>query len=264
MRSGTNMQRTRSRGPLRLVESRPAAARRKPAAEDYFARIEEYAHRIRRTDDVSGIIDLLQEALRETRALHSAHEVAEARQQLLTAETRIEGLKSELELVNQLVREDQLTGALNRRGLDHALEREAVRADRKSAPLCVALLDLDDFKQLNDRHGHPAGDCVLVHLVAVIRDTVRGNDLIGRYGGEEFLLVLPDSRIDESSAVMNRLKDTLDARPLHWDMQRLRVSFSAGIAERRAGENQDSLIARADKALYEAKRLGKNRVVVAS
>ena len=262
MRSDS-MQPTRSRGPLRLVEARPAVPRRKPSAEGYYARIEEYAHRIRGTEDVSGIIGLLEEALRETRALHTAHEVAEARLQLVTAEDRIERLKSELELVNQLVREDQLTGALNRRGLEHALAREAVRADRKASALCLALIDLDDFKRLNDGYGHQAGDCVLVHLVALIRDTIRGNDLIGRYGGEEFLLVLPDSGVEESSAVMNRLRDRLHERPLLWDSDRLRVSFSAGIAERHKGEDQDSVIARADKALYEAKRLGKNRVMVA-
>jgi diguanylate cyclase len=268
MRNGT-MQRSRARGGLRLVDSRPSAVPRRssrPTAADdgrYYTRIQDYAQRIRRTDDVGDIIALLEEALRETRALHTADEVAVARQRLVAAERNIERLKCELELVNQLVREDQLTGALNRRGLDDALAREAARADRNVAPLCIALIDLDNFKNLNDRFGHQAGDCALVHLVAMVRDVVRSHDFIGRYGGEEFMLVLPASRIEEGATVVKRLQQALAARPLVWDGAHLPLTFSAGVAERSHGEKEPSLIGRADAAMYQAKRMGKDRTVVA-
>ena len=231
---------------------------------DYYNRIEEYAQKIRSTQDVRDIIGILDEALIETRALHTANEMAIVHQQVELAEQRIEQLKSELELVTRLVREDQLTGALNRRGLDDALEREAARAERATTPLCIALIDIDNFKKINDTYGHQVGDIVLVHLVAIIRETIRTNDLIGRYGGEEFLLLLPDSRLEEACAVMGRIQRELAHKPISWGNQQLLVTFSAGVAMRAPGEAQLALIDRADRALYEAKRVGKDRVIVAS
>ncbi len=230
---------------------------------EYYGRIETYAHRIRQTSDVDKIIDLLEEALRETHALHAANEVAVVREQVSAAERRIEHLKGELELVNRLVREDQLTGALNRRGLDDALAREAARAERNRTPFCIALIDIDNFKAINDSYGHQVGDIVLVHLIAIIRETIRTHDLIGRYGGEEFLLLLPDSKINEAVTVMERLRRELAAKPIAWAKQRLLVTFSAGVAQRAAGESDEAFIQRADQALYEAKRDGKDRAVIA-
>jgi len=266
-----------TRGSLRLASSstqpayRPAqyanatrSAEAPTSRADYSSRIEGYAQKIRQTNDVSDIISLLEDALRETHALHTANEVELVRQQVLHAEQRIEHLKAELELVNKLVREDQLTGALNRRGLDDALMRESARADRGSAPLCIALIDLDNFKKVNDTFGHQAGDAVLAHLVGIVIETIRSNDLIGRYGGEEFMLILPDARIDEAAAVMSRLQRGLASRPLAWGSSQLEVTFSAGLTLRRPGDTEVALINRADQALYEAKRVGKNRIIVAS
>lgn len=259
---------------LRLATP-PRASRQRPAAHpsakdwppagtaDYYGRIENYAHKIRQTNDVDKIIALLEEALRETHALHAANEMAVVQKQVSAAERRIEQLKSELELVSRLVHEDQLTGALNRRGLDDALAREAARAERGGSNLCIALVDIDNFKRINDSFGHQVGDIVLVHLVAIIRETIRTHDLIGRYGGEEFLLLLPDSRLEEAMRVMTRLQHSLARKPMTWGSQQLVVTFSAGVAARIAGENQDALIRRADEALYEAKRVGKDRVIVA-
>ena len=173
----------RAGGPKRAARTSVGRALATAPAE-YYSRIENYAQKIRQTQDVGDIIGLLDEALNETRALHTANEMAIVREQVVRAEQRIEHLKSELELVNRLVREDQLTGALNRRGLDGALEREAARAERNGTPLCIALIDIDNFKKINDTYGHQVGDIVLVHLVAIIKETIRTNDLIGRYGGE--------------------------------------------------------------------------------
>jgi len=252
--------------PIRQKQAaRTGAGRGAPAdREDYYGRIKVYAQKIRETSEVGDIIAILDQALSQTRALHTADEVAIARRQVVAAERRIEQLKQELELVNKLVHEDQLTGALNRRGLDEAMAREAARAERNGTSLCAALIDIDNFKQINDAHGHQVGDIVLVHLVAIIKETIRGNDLIGRYGGEEFLLLLPDSRIDEATAVAARLQRELARKPISWGKQTLRVTFSAGVALRQAGESEAGLINRADQALYEAKRVGKDRIIVAA
>ncbi len=249
-------------GPKRAARM-PGGRALSAAPVDYYKRIESYAQKIRETTDVRDIIGILDEALSQTRALHSANEMAIVRQQVVLAEQRIEHLKGELELVNKLVREDQLTGALNRRGLDDALEREAARAKRANKPLCIALVDIDNFKKVNDAFGHQVGDIVLVHLVAIIRETIRTNDLIGRYGGEEFLVLLPDSHLDEAVAVMGRLQRELAGKPISWAKQQLLVTFSAGIAAHASGEAVEALINRADQALYEAKRVGKDRVMVA-
>lgn len=265
----------KKRGALRLAtppwetDSKPAPhtsdGRELPArTADYYSRIENYAQKIRETSDIGDIIALLDQALGETRALHTADEVAVARRQVITAEQRIELLKDELKLVRKLVREDQLTGALNRRGLDDAMAREVARAERNGTNLCIALIDIDNFKMINDSVGHQVGDIVLVHLVAIIKETIRTNDLIGRYGGEEFLLLLPESRIDEATSVLARLQRELASKPVSWGNQKLLVTFSAGVATRCMGESEATLINRADQALYEAKRVGKDRIIVAS
>jgi diguanylate cyclase len=265
----------KTRGTLRLATPpRPPRAKQaartgaalgpQAGADDYYKRIQTYALQIRGSSDIGDIIAILDQALGQTRALHTADEVAIARRQVVTAEKRIEQLKSELELVNKLVREDPLTGALNRRGLDDALVREAARAERSGTSLCIALIDIDNFKKINDSCGHQVGDIVLLHLVAIIKETIRTNDLIGRYGGEEFLLLLPDSRIDEATAVTARLQRELAGKPVTWGNRELLVTFSAGVAVRRAGESEAGLINRADQALYEAKRVGKDRIIVAA
>ena len=161
------------------------------------------------------------------------------------------------------MREDQLTGALNRRGLDEAFEREATRADRSQTPLCIALIDIDDFKRLNDTLGHQAGDQALIHLSNVIKDALRPSDSVARYGGEEFIVVLPGISIEEAAATVERLQRELTKKFFLHENDRVLVTFSAGVAQREPEESQEDVIGRADKAMYKAKKAGKNRVVVA-
>ena len=165
--------------------------------------------------------------------------------------------------MSELVREDQLTGSLNRRGLDDVLDREIARADRRASPLCIAMLDLDDFKQINDKYGHIAGDEALIHLVRVIKETLRSMDVIARFGGEEFLIVLPDTPLEEAIQTVTRLQRELTKQIFMHNHTRLLMTFSAGIALRKELEDQAAMIKRADIALYEAKKAGKNRVIAA-
>ncbi|MBC7574712.1 MAG: GGDEF domain-containing protein, partial [Herminiimonas sp.] len=198
----------------------------------------------------------------QSEALRSRDEMNQARQEMQTAEDRIHELESKLEQLSELVREDQLTGSLNRRGLDDVFEREFARVDRQGNALCIAMLDLDDFKRLNDTHGHIAGDEALVHLVNLIKETLRTMDVVGRFGGEEFLIILPDTTLVLAAQTITRLQRELTKRIFMVNNERLLITFSAGVAARRAGETQTELIKRADAALYEAKKAGKNRVAM--
>jgi diguanylate cyclase len=140
---------------------------------------------------------------------------------------------------------------------------ETARVDRQAAPLGTALLDIDNFKRLNDQHGHQAGDAALVHFAQIIKRTIRPSDVVVRFGGEEFLCLLPDSGSTQTARALGRLQQDLDRSPLVYMHRKLPITFSAGIAVRKPGETRDALISRADRALYQAKVGGKNRAVTA-
>jgi diguanylate cyclase len=235
----------------------------------YQGRIEVCAKKLRETEDIGSLNGIVEEVLRETRTMQA--ETVRARDELLgshkralEAEQRIHELEIELERIGDQVSEDQLTGVLNRRGMDDAMQREAARANRRHAPLSVALLDIDNFKKLNDNHGHQAGDAALKHLAEVIRETMRPNDVVARYGGEEFLILLPDTEVDPAIEVMVRLQRELTRRFFLHDNERLLITFSCVVALLQPQETQEAVIARADAAMYQAKRAGKNRVLAAA
>lgn len=235
---------------------------------DYHGKIGRYADRISATDNLEGLRTLIDELMSDTRSmqvdmLRSRDELLEARQQAQSAEQRVHELEGELERVSGQVREDQLTGALNRRGMEDAMTREIARANRSKKPLCVAVLDVDNFKRLNDTYGHSAGDAALVHLAKVIKHTVRPTDVIARFGGEEFVIILTETGRNEAVKVTERLQRELTRRFFLHNNERLLMTFSAGVAEYRQGDSDESLFQRADKAMYQAKVQGKNRVVSA-
>ncbi|WP_425547918.1 GGDEF domain-containing protein [Actimicrobium antarcticum] len=235
---------------------------------DYHEKIDIYSGKIRQASDITALNAILEDVMRDTRnaqseALRSLDEMIVVRRDVESAEQRIHELESKLAQMSELVREDQLTGSLNRRGLDDVFDRELSRADRRSSPLCIAMLDLDDFKRLNDTHGHVAGDEALVYLVRVIKDTLRTMDVLARFGGEEFLILLPDTTIEEATQTVTRLQRELTKRIFMHNDERVLITFSAGVALRAGTEDQGSMIKRADAALYKAKRAGKNRVVSA-
>lgn len=235
---------------------------------DYHQKIGQYSQKIGQAKNITDLSSILDHVLHDTRvvqteALRSRDQMMEARQEVQDAESRIDELEAKLEQMSELVREDGLTGSLNRRGLEDVFEREFARAERHGSPLCIALLDLDDFKRLNDTHGHSAGDGALVHLVRVIKDTLRTMDVVGRFGGEEFLIVLPDTPLANAIQTVTRVQRELTKRIFMHDNARLLMTFSAGVALRGPGEDKSNLIKRADAALYQAKKAGKNRVVAA-
>lgn len=177
------------------------------------------------------------------------------------AELEVARLQNELAETSEMVRHDQLTGALNRKGLEETLDRELARARRRQAPICVSLLDVDNFKSLNDTYGHQTGDDALVHLARVIRETMRPHDTLARYGGEEFLIILPDTILPDAVSALTRLQRELTKRFFLHKNEKLLITFSAGVTAFLPDEPRNEAIARADAAMYQAKKTGKNRVV---
>jgi len=180
------------------------------------------------------------------------------------AVTAIESARSYDEAREQSIR-DSLTGAYNHRHFQEVLQRELGRAERLGRPLTVLMLDIDDFKSINDRFGHPVGDAILQGIVAEIRNEVRGDmDLLARYGGDEFAVVLPETPPGEAVLVAERVRRRVDERLFRMpdSGQMLRATVSIGVATYPddATEKMD-LVEKADAALYRAKRGGKNAVV---
>ncbi|MQY52010.1 diguanylate cyclase [Rhodocyclus gracilis] len=179
--------------------------------------------------------------------------------ELLAAEMRIADLEKELQEARAMACTDPLTRAVNRRGLENAFQRELARAERSGEALSVVVFDVDNFKRVNDEHGHSLGDRALQHLVSVLREAMRPTDVIGRIGGEEFALLLVGVQGEEAQAAMTRLQGTLAAQPV--PEADFSLTVSAGVATHVANESLEALLARADTAAYVAKRSGKNCVV---
>ena len=234
----------------------------------YHTKIEGYGQKIGGASNLADLGHILEDIMHDTRiiqdsALRSHEELLFTRKQADDAEARIKQLENELAQVSEQVHTDQLTGVLNRRGMDETFERELHRADRSQTPLCAALLDIDNFKKLNDKLGHQAGDHALVHLAQVIKECLRPADNVARYGGEEFVIILPDTPLKEGIEAVERLQREMTKKFFLNNNERILVTFSAGVALRNAEEDQEELLGRADKAMYIAKTTGKNRVVAA-
>jgi len=171
-------------------------------------------------------------------------------------------LAESLDQMRQLASHDELTKTLNRRSLVARLEQERSRAERGGEGFSVALLDLDHFKDINDTHGHAIGDDVLRAFSRMAYGALRESDAFGRYGGEEFMLILGATPPAAAHAALERLRAAVAARQWEEFAPGLRVTVSAGVAGLRRGETVSQLLGRTDAALYEAKRAGRNSVVV--
>jgi diguanylate cyclase len=235
---------------------------------EYHDKLAHYAAEIQSADDLPQLSSLIVNVMHDTRAIQS--DLGRSRDELLAARKTVEQmqaravrLEGELSALSDRLHEDHLTQVLNRRGLERAFEIEASRADRYERPLSLAMLDIDNFKALNDRLGHQAGDLALIHLARIVRQSIRPSDVVSRYGGEEFVILLPETVVSEAAAIMTRVQRDLTRRFFLHNNERVLITFSAGVAQRFIGEGEEDLIARADRALYHAKQTGKNRVISA-
>src|SRR5467141_2820299 len=157
------------------------------------------------------------------------------------------------EILRNLAMVDPLTGLYNRRFAMQRLASEVARSERRGHPLTVLTLDSNDFKQINDMHGHPAGDQVLQEFATHLNQVIRGSDLAVRLGGDEFLVLLPECTLEQLQLVLGRL----GSLEVDWQGLKLPVTFSAGWRQYQMGDRPEELLARADKALYASKRAGK-------
>lgn len=236
------------------------------ATSDYHDKIGICAEKVTAANDITELENVLAEVMKETRiiqlnAQRSRDELRGMQHKVEEAERRIRELESELANTSDLVRHDQLTGTLNRHGLEEMFAKEVARALRHNTLLCIALLDIDNFKRLNDSMGHDTGDQALIHLARVCRDTLRPQDTVARYGGEEFIILLPETPLDDAVVALTRLQRELTRKFFLHDNERVLITFSAGITVMHADDTQNTVIKRADEAMYQAKQTGKNRVV---
>jgi diguanylate cyclase (GGDEF)-like protein len=170
-------------------------------------------------------------------------------------------LKAAFDRIEQIAVRDELTGLFNRRLLAEVMARESSRARRLARTYSVCLCDIDHFKSVNDSFGHAAGDAVLRHFALVAGGNLREVDVLGRYGGEEFLLVLPDTGRVGAAAVAERLRSNVEAAGFPGIPAQRRITVTVGVVTSRPGEDMEDLLARADGALYQGKAAGRNRVV---
>lgn len=227
-----------------------------------------YAQAIEQADSLESLAGTVREMVEESRSVQGLVAQTQAR---LTLEhdraaaltQRVDELEGELRRLSNEVHTDQLTQVANRRGLINAFGIEQAKAERESKRIALALLDIDNFKKLNDSLGHHAGDIALKSLAERTQASLRPGDMVARYGGEEFVLMLPDTPLDEAQAVLVRLQRSLSAALFNHDGKDVFVTFSAGVTLYRPGETLEVALDRADVALYEAKHTGKNRACVA-
>ncbi len=192
--------------------------------------------------------EALEHAYRELEALHAALQQAMEQKDALLA--RLE----------QLSREDALTGLFNRRYLDQRLAEEFARARRYRRPLTVAMVDIDNFKQINDQLSHAIGDQTLKQVAQILRQTLRKTDIIARYGGEEFAIVLLEADMETAQQICQKVRDVVESYPWHAIHPDLRVTVSIGLSNDLSLPNHEKLLADADRWLYQAKGSGKNKV----
>ena len=228
-----------------------------------------HAQAIAQANSLEGLAEVVKSLLVDTRDVQTAVSLSSdklraGQSRAAELEQRVRDLEVELRQLSEEVSTDPLTQVANRRGLLMAFESEAAQAQREPQhTLAVALIDIDNFKRLNDTLGHAAGDQALKALAAAVRQRLRPQDHLARFGGEEFVVLLPQTALEEAQLALTRLQRSLSEALFLHQGQEVFVTFSAGVTAWRLGEELQPALERADQGLYEAKRTGKNRTCLA-
>lgn len=226
-----------------------------------------YVDTIANAESLEGLAGVVRQMVAESRAVHglvseTQERLHEGRQRAAELEAHVRTLEGELRRLSDEVSTDVLTEVANRRGLMQAFDVETARLERQGGELAIGLLDIDNFKRLNDTLGHAVGDTALKTLAGHVQKQLRAVDIVARFGGEEFVVLLPGVPVDEAQLTLTRLQRTLTASLFMHDGREVFVTFSAGVTRFRPGEALEAALERADEALYEAKRTGKNRTCI--
>lgn len=232
----------------------------------FHDQLEHTAGQIEKAKSLGEVSQLMKSLMAATHTMAQNSETVKdelrgLQEQVQLTDQQIAHLHAELDRLNVLARHDPLTGALNRKGMDESMFREVSKMRRTSAPLSLVMIDIDNFKKLNDTLGHSVGDAALSHLAVVARECLRPQDTVARYGGEEFIIVLPDTPLERGIDAIVRLQRVLAERPFVNFGDKIAITFSAGVAQVMANEAVHLAVKRADEAMYQAKHAGKNRVV---
>jgi diguanylate cyclase len=227
--------------------------------------------------DLNQVKHLIDEGLDEIRARMHDH-LARDRRRVATGEKRLRDLSERLQkmgeessrLRDQVCKErdraqrDPLTGIPNRAAYDERIATEIARRNRHGRHVSLAVIDIDRFKNVNDRFGHRAGDKVLKNVAEICAANVRATDFLARYGGEEFVLVLPESTLAQAHRVAEKLREDVARKRFYYNSIRVPITVSVGVAECARAESAEDVFQRADRALYAAKERGRNRCVTES
>ncbi|HXT71026.1 MAG TPA: diguanylate cyclase [Vicinamibacterales bacterium] len=237
-------------------------------ATAFTAEMQSTTDRFGRLSKLDDIRDLKRQLAQEVTTLRQTVEDRQRRDQASYAalNQRVEILQTKLAKAEEEAALDPLTGLANRGAFDAALRRMVESASHTGVPFSLAMVDVDDFKAINDQHGHPIGDRVLVGAALLLRKGLSPADFVARYGGEEFAVLLHNTRAADAEVRLSRILATLAATCHEYEgetgVQSVRFTASSGVSEYASGDRSDELVNRADAALYEAKRSGKNRVVI--
>ncbi len=235
------------------------------SADRFGERVGGYADEIAKADSLESLADTVHGLISETQGLRteierSREEFDSARARAISLESEVSRLEEQLATASAQMITDHLTNTMNRRGLEEAFEGAQQRCREYRGTLSMALLDVDDFKKLNDALGHHGGDGALRHLARLLKEKTRPTDAVARYGGEEFVLLLPDQDLEQAADQMARLQREITSQVFLHEARQTFITFSAGVTRVRAEDSLATAVSRADEAMYAAKRAGKNCV----
>ncbi|MCA3181515.1 MAG: diguanylate cyclase [Burkholderiaceae bacterium] len=237
-------------------------------ASGFGETLNEHLDAISNADSLEHIAERVRGLIADTRAVHQTfddarRDLGERSERAATLESEVERLERELAQASERLLTDHLTRTANRAGLERAFDRALQQLRGTGDPLAIALLDIDDFKKVNDALGHQAGDGALRHLAGLLQGKVRAGDTVARYGGEEFVILLPGMTDVQSREMLVRVQRELTREVYLYESKQIFITFSAGTTRVDPQDSIESAIGRADDAMYQAKNAGKNCVAIA-